>query len=181
MKKTSFLVLVLGLLGLHRRVQLQFLWHGWGIDLDYCDIEWFALETNRNHSVILEITPKYCISDSCWLWGVGSPWMANILPLTRLFIPLWNAQGTPPPSQGTDVDSMGGGDITGPKSSLQVVNSGPTQPKAVGHHWFDNSSLLVTTSLVLWIRSLMANFFVKDQIPNSLDFGGHTISPGTVV
>ena len=25
---------------------------GWGIDLDYCDIEWFALETNRDHSVI---------------------------------------------------------------------------------------------------------------------------------
>ena len=22
----------------------------WGIDLDYCDIEWFALETNRDHS-----------------------------------------------------------------------------------------------------------------------------------
>ena len=62
MKKTSFLVLVLGLLGLHRRVQLQFLWHGWGIDLDYCDIEWFALETNRNHSVIFEIASKYCIS-----------------------------------------------------------------------------------------------------------------------
>ena len=20
---------------------------GWGIDLDYCDVEWFALETNR--------------------------------------------------------------------------------------------------------------------------------------
>ena len=62
MKKTSFLVLVLGLLGLHRRVQLQFLWHGWGIDLDYCDIEWFALETNRNLSVIFEIASKYCIS-----------------------------------------------------------------------------------------------------------------------
>ena len=28
------------------------------------DIEWFALETNRDHSVIFEITPKYCISDS---------------------------------------------------------------------------------------------------------------------
>jgi len=28
---------------------------GWGIDLDYCDIEWFALEMNRNHSVIFEI------------------------------------------------------------------------------------------------------------------------------
>ena len=36
---------------------------GWGIVLDYCDIEWFALETNRNHSVIFEIAPKYCISD----------------------------------------------------------------------------------------------------------------------
>ena len=37
---------------------------GWGIDLDYCDIEWFALVTNRDHSVVFEIVPKYCISDS---------------------------------------------------------------------------------------------------------------------
>ena len=37
---------------------------GWGIDLDYCDIEWFALERNRDHSVAFEIAPKYCISDS---------------------------------------------------------------------------------------------------------------------
>ena len=37
---------------------------GWDIDLDYCDIEWFALEMNRNHSVIFEIASKYCISDS---------------------------------------------------------------------------------------------------------------------
>ena len=37
---------------------------GWGIDLDYCDIEWFALETNRDHSVIFEIASKYYISDS---------------------------------------------------------------------------------------------------------------------
>ena len=36
----------------------------WGIDLDYCDIEWFALEMNRDHSVIFEIAPKNCISDS---------------------------------------------------------------------------------------------------------------------
>ena len=36
----------------------------WGIDLDYCDIEWFALETKKDHSVILEIASKYCISDS---------------------------------------------------------------------------------------------------------------------
>ena len=36
---------------------------GWGIGLDYCDIEWFALEMNRDHSVIFEIASKYCISD----------------------------------------------------------------------------------------------------------------------
>ena len=37
---------------------------GWGIDLDYCDIECFSLETNRDHSVIFETESKYCISDS---------------------------------------------------------------------------------------------------------------------
>ena len=37
---------------------------GQGIDLDYCDIEWFALEMNRGHSVRFEIAPKYCILDS---------------------------------------------------------------------------------------------------------------------
>ena len=42
-----------GLVGLRRTVQLQFLQHyWWGIDLDYCDIEWFALEMNRDHSVV---------------------------------------------------------------------------------------------------------------------------------
>ena len=54
-----------GLVGLHRTIQLQLLQRsGWGIDLDYCDIEWFALETNRDHSVVFEIASKYCISDS---------------------------------------------------------------------------------------------------------------------
>ena len=50
---------------LHITVQLQLLQHYWlGIDLDYCDTEWFALETNRDHSVIFEIATKYCISNS---------------------------------------------------------------------------------------------------------------------
>ena len=54
-----------GLVGLHKTVQLQLLSvTGWGIDLDNCDIEWFAVETNRDHSVIFEIASKYCISDS---------------------------------------------------------------------------------------------------------------------
>ena len=53
-----------GLVDLQRTVQLQLLQHyWWGIDLDYCDIEWFALETNRDHSVVFEIASKYCISD----------------------------------------------------------------------------------------------------------------------
>ena len=34
------------------------------IDLDYHDIEWFALEMNTDHSVVFEIASKYCISDS---------------------------------------------------------------------------------------------------------------------
>ena len=54
-----------GFVGLHRTIQLQLLQlNGWGIDLDYCDIEWFALETNRDHSVDFEIASKYCILDS---------------------------------------------------------------------------------------------------------------------
>ena len=35
-----------------------------GIDLNYCDIDWFALERNRDHSIVFEIASKYCISDS---------------------------------------------------------------------------------------------------------------------
>ena len=37
---------------------------GQGIDLNFCDIERFAMETNRDHSGIFEIASKYCISDS---------------------------------------------------------------------------------------------------------------------
>ena len=37
---------------------------GWDIDWDYSDIEWLALEMNRDHSVISETASKYCILDS---------------------------------------------------------------------------------------------------------------------
>ena len=54
-----------GLVGLHRTIQLSFFSvTGWGIDLDYCNIEYFALEMNRDRSVVFEIASKYCISDS---------------------------------------------------------------------------------------------------------------------
>ena len=38
--------------------------NNWVIDLDYCDAEWFALETKQDHSVVFETASKYCISDS---------------------------------------------------------------------------------------------------------------------
>ena len=54
-----------GLVGLHRIIEICFFSVTvWDIDLDNCDIEWFALETNRDHSVVFEIASKYCISDS---------------------------------------------------------------------------------------------------------------------
>ena len=67
MKRTSLFFSVLeGLVDLHRTGQLQLLWHQWlGMDLDYCDVEWFALDMNKDHPVVFEIAPKYCILDSC--------------------------------------------------------------------------------------------------------------------
>ena len=52
-----------GLVGLHRTVQLQLFqcyWLGHRLGL----IEWFALETNRDHSIVFETASKYCISNS---------------------------------------------------------------------------------------------------------------------
>ena len=63
MKRTSFL-------GVHsNKVFIEplnfsfFSVTGWDIGLDYRDIEWLALEMNRDHSVVFEIASKYCISD----------------------------------------------------------------------------------------------------------------------
>ena len=54
-----------GLVGLQRTNQISFFSvTGRGIDLVYHGIEWFALETNRDHSVVFEIASKYCILDS---------------------------------------------------------------------------------------------------------------------
>ena len=48
------------LVGLHGTIQLQLLQcYGQGIDLDYSDIEWFALETIRDHSGFSQQDIKY--------------------------------------------------------------------------------------------------------------------------
>ena len=45
-----------GLVGLRRTINFSFFSvTGQDIDLDCCDIEWFALATNRDHPVIFEI------------------------------------------------------------------------------------------------------------------------------
>ena len=65
MKRISFFDVLEGLVGLYRTVQLQLLCiGGWGIDLDYCDVEWFALEANQSHSIIFEVAPSYCVLNS---------------------------------------------------------------------------------------------------------------------
>ena len=54
-----------GLVGHHRTFSFSFFFIiGWGIDVNYHDMELFALEMNRDHSVVFEIPSKYCILDS---------------------------------------------------------------------------------------------------------------------
>ena len=48
--------------------------------MDYHDIEWFALEMNRDHSVIFEIASKYCISDSLVYYDGNSISSKGFLP-----------------------------------------------------------------------------------------------------
>ena len=65
-KDIFFGVLVLeGLAGLHRTIQLQLLQHYWlGHRLGLLWYWMVCLEMSRDHSVIFEIIPKYCISHS---------------------------------------------------------------------------------------------------------------------
>ena len=74
------LIFIMGSLSLYLTTLLMYNWYtinfielfnfsffsitGWGIDLVCCDTEWFALETNRDHSVAFENAPENCILDS---------------------------------------------------------------------------------------------------------------------
>ena len=64
MKRTSFFGVLDGLVGHHRNVQL--LWHR--LELLWCWMDY--LENQQRSFCRFEIAPKYCISDSCWLWGL---------------------------------------------------------------------------------------------------------------
>ena len=54
-------------LGHHRTIQLlQHYWSGHRSWLDYYDIEWSALETNRDHSVVFEVHPSTAFQTLLW-------------------------------------------------------------------------------------------------------------------
>ena len=59
------------------------------VDLDYCDIEWFDLEMNRDHSVIFEIGSKYCISDPFVDHGGHSISSEGFLPAVVDIMVIW--------------------------------------------------------------------------------------------
>ena len=45
--------------------------------MDYCDIELFALEMNRDHSVVFETAAKYCILEGFPDSSVGKEFTCN--------------------------------------------------------------------------------------------------------
>ena len=62
---------------------------GWDIDLDYRDIEWFALETYRDHSVIFVTASKYCIPDSLVDYDDYSISSKGLLPTVLDIMVIW--------------------------------------------------------------------------------------------
>ena len=87
---------------------------GWGINLDYYNVEWFDLE-NWDHSVIFA-APQYCILNSGWLWALlhffygilahssryNEKWKS--LHHVRLFVTPWKSPWNSP-TRNTGVDS----------------------------------------------------------------------------
>ena len=62
---------------------------GWGIDLDYHDIEWFALKTNRDRPVIFENASNYCISNSLVDYDGYSIFSKGFLPTVVDIMVIW--------------------------------------------------------------------------------------------
>ena len=71
-----------GLVGLYSFFGIS----GWGVDLDYCDIEWFSLEMNQDHSVDFEMAPKYCVLNSFADYDVYSISSKEFLPTVDIMV-----------------------------------------------------------------------------------------------
>ena len=67
-KDIFFLALILeGLIGLHRAFNFSFFGFSvWGIDSDYCDVKWFALETNQGTLSFLKLHPSTAFHTLFW-------------------------------------------------------------------------------------------------------------------
>ena len=91
MKRTSFLVLVLeGLICLHRTGQLQLFWHQWlAHKLGLPWYEWFTLEINLDHSVIFGTAPTQCILGSFIAYEGCSISSKGFLPTVRDIMFIW--------------------------------------------------------------------------------------------
>ena len=62
--------------GLPRTIQLQLLHiSGCDIDLDYCHTEWFALEMNRDHSVVFETASNSSAFQTLLLTMMATPFL----------------------------------------------------------------------------------------------------------
>ena len=92
-KGHPFWVLVLkGLVGFHRTVQLQFFQHYWLGHILGLLWYWIVCLGNRDHSVIFEFAPKYCISDSFVDYegcSISSKGFLPTLSRVQLFMTLW--------------------------------------------------------------------------------------------
>ena len=67
------MLVIKGLVVLHRTIQLQLLQHYWlgHRDLDYCDIEWFALETTEIILSFFRLHP----STAFWALLLATPFL----------------------------------------------------------------------------------------------------------
>ena len=63
MKRTSWVLVLEGLVGLHRTIQFQLLQHYWSQHRFGLPWYWMVCLGNRDHSVVFEIASKYCILD----------------------------------------------------------------------------------------------------------------------
>ena len=61
-----------------------------GIDLDYCDVKWFALEMKKKyHFVIFKTAPKYCVLGSFVDYENYSIFSKGILPIVADIVAIW--------------------------------------------------------------------------------------------
>ena len=86
---------------------------GLGMDLDCCDSEWLALQTNWYYSVILEITLNYCILKSFvdyegyFISSKGFLLTVVVIMVIELNSPIAQLLKNPPAMQETWVQSLG--------------------------------------------------------------------------